>query len=65
MAFMDIKILCTMCGNVYTVRDGAKKQPQMLHVFNIVYCPVCNHDHYVINTKLLEEENGNMDNNNT
>lgn len=23
------------------------------------------HDHYVINTKLLEEENGNMDNNNT
>lgn len=56
---MDTKILCTMCGNVYTIREGAKKYP------NIVYCPVCSHDHYVINTKLLEEENGNMDNNNT
>ena len=55
MGFMDTKILCTMCGNVYTIRDGAKNKPHMLHVFNIVYCPVCGHDSYVIQGKLLEE----------
>lgn len=61
MGFMDTKILCTMCGNVYTIRDGAKKNPKMLHVFNIVYCPVCSHDSYVIQTKLLDEDkNGNV-----
>lgn len=64
MGFMDNKILCTMCGNVYTIREGAKKDPHMLHVFNIVYCPVCDHDSFVIQTKLLEDVNHvDMDNN--